>query len=408
MVSRERLGGLFWRFWAACALANLGDGIRLAAFPLLAASLTEDPFAVAMVGVASALPWLLAGLVAGSLADRKGARLLLLGADAARIVVLVALVGALLTDNATLALTVVAAFVLGIAETFRDTAAQTVIPRLVPPMLLERANGRLVAGEVVGNEFVGPLVGAVLFSAGIALPFAVNSATLSIAVLLVLYLPASILAARPSPKGDDSSVGDGIRAGLGWLSRQRVLRGLLVAATLVAIADAAWFAIFVLYAQVRLEASAIGFGFYLAVGAAGGLIGALAAERLLGARRHRAVLLGSIAVTAMMPALLLAAPTTWGAIVVVVTTSAGFGVLNVAAVSVRQRLTPLRLLGRVTAAWSTVVFGAAALGGLAGGAVASNHGLQAPFVLSTALGIIAVSQWWATTRHGLDLRHPLA
>jgi MFS family permease len=408
MVSSQRLGGLFWRFWAACALANLGDGIRLAAFPLLAASLTDDPFAVALVGVASVLPWLLAGLAAGSLADRKGARLLLLGADAARIVVLVALVGALLTDTATLVLVAVAAFALGIAETFRDTAAQTVIPRLVSPTLLERANGRLVAGEVVGNEFIGPLVGAVLFGAGIALPFAVNSATLAIVVLLVLYLPASILAARPNPYGEESSVGDGVRAGLGWLSRQRVLRGLLVAATLVAIADAAWFAIFVLYAQVQLEASAIGFGVYLAIGASGGLSGALFAERLIGARRHRGVLLGSIAVTAMMPALLLAAPTTLGAIVVVMTTSAGFGVLNVAAVSVRQRLTPSRLLGRVTAVWSTVVLGAGALGGLAGGAVASNHGLQAPFVLSTTLGIIATTQWWATTRRGLDLLHPTA
>ena len=189
---------------------------------------------------------------------------------------------------------------------------------------------------------------------------------------------------------------------------QRVLRGLLVTATLVAIADAAWFAIFVLYAQVQLEASAIGFGLYLAIGAFGGLIGALFAERLIGARRHRGVLLASIALTAMMPALLLAAPTTWGAIVVVMTTSAGFGVLNVAAVSVRQRLTPSRLLGRVTALWSTVVIGAGALGALAGGAVASSHGLQAPFVLSTALGIIATAQWWATTRGGLDLLRPTA
>lgn len=401
MDTRRRLGGPFWRFWAASALANLGDGIRLAAFPLLAASLTDDPLAVATVAAASALPWLLTGLVAGSLVDRRGARVLLVGADAVRILVLVVLVGALLADVATLTLVAATAFALGVAETARDTAAQTVIPRLVPSALLERANGRLVAGEVVGNEFVGPLVGAALFTAGVALPFAVNSAVLAVAVLLVLYLPASLLTARPVA-GKDGAVRDGVRAGLGWLARHRVLRGLLAAAALVALADAAWFAVFVLYTEVQLETGAIGFGVYLAVGAAGGLIGALIAARLIGEQRHRAVLLGSFAVTAVMPALLLAAPTTWAALVVVITTSAGFGVLNVAAVSVRQRLTPAGLLGRVSAAWRTVLFGAGAVGGLGGGAIASWQGLQAPFALSATLGLTAVALWWFSTRRRTD------
>ncbi|SED81843.1 MFS transporter [Jiangella alba] len=394
-----RLGDRFWRFWAAATLANLGDGIRMAAFPLLAASLTDDAFAVAAVGAAAALPWLVTGLAAGSLADRRSPRTLLAAADVGRIVVLLGLVAALLTGTATLPLVAVAAFALGVAETVRDTAAQTVVPRLVPSELLERANGRLVAGEVAGNEFAGPLIGAALFATGVALPFAANSATLAIAVLLVLSLPASLLSA--SARGGEAgapAVADGVRAGLGWLARQRVLRGLLGAAALVALADAAWFAVFVLYVDVRLGAGALGFGAFLAIGAAGGLAGALLAERLIGGRRHRAVLLGSIAVTAVTPALLLAAPSTWAAVVVVVATSGGFGVLSVAAVSVRQRLTPPGLLGRVTAAWRTVVFGSGAVGALGGGAVASWQGLQAPFVLSAVLGVVAVALWWSAGR----------
>jgi MFS family permease len=395
------LGGRFWRFWAAATLANLGDGIRMAAFPLLAASLTDDAFAVAAVGAVTALPWLLTGLAAGSLADRRSARTLLAAADLGRVVVLLGLVAALLTNTATLPLVAVAAFALGVAETVRDTAAQTVVPRLVPSELLERANGRLVAGEVAGNEFVGPLIGAALFSVGVALPFAVNSATLAIAVLLVLSLPASLLSAS-ARRGEVGApaVADGVRAGLGWLARHRVLRGLLGATALVMLADAAWFAIFVLYLDVQLDAGALGFGGFLAIGGVGGLTGALLADRLIGRRRHRTVLLGSIAVIAVTPALLLAAPTTWAAVVVVVATSGGFGVLNVAASSVRQRLTPPGLLGRVTAAWRTVVFGAGAIGALGGGAVASWQGLQAPFVLSAVLGVVAVALWWLSARRG--------
>ncbi|SDS77543.1 MFS transporter [Jiangella sp. DSM 45060] len=394
-----RLGDRFWRFWAAATLANLGDGIRMAAFPLLAASLTDDAFAVAAVGAAAALPWLVTGLAAGSLADRRSPRTLLAAADLGRIVVLLGLVAALLTDTATLPLVAVAAFALGVAETVRDTAAQTVVPRLVPSELLERANGRLVAGEVAGNEFAGPLIGAALFATGVALPFAANSATLAIAVLLVLSLPASVLSA--TARRDEAgapAVADGVRAGLGWLARQPVLRGLLGAAALVMLADAAWFAVFVLYVDARLSAGALGFGAFLAIGAAGGLAGALLADRFIAGRRHRAVLLGSIAVTAVTPVLLLAAPSTWAAVIVVVATSGGFGVLNVAAVSVRQRLTPPGLLGRVTAAWRTVVFGAGAVGALGGGAVASWQGLQAPFVLSAVLGVVAVALWWSAGR----------
>ncbi|WP_053203016.1 MFS transporter [Jiangella muralis] len=394
------LGDRFWRFWAAATLANLGDGIRLAAFPLLAASLTDDAFAVAAVGAAAALPWLVTGLAAGSLADRRSARTLLAAADTGRIVVLLGLVAALLTDTATLPLVAVAAFALGVAETVRDTAAQTVVPRLVPSELLERANGRLIAGEVAGNEFAGPLIGAALFAAGVALPFAANSATLAIAVLLVLTLPAALLAATAARETDGPAVPSGVRAGLGWLARQRVLRGLMGAIALVALADAAWFAVFVLYVDVRLGAGPLGFGAFLAIGAAGGLAGALLADRFIGGQRHRGVLLAGIAVTAVTPALLLAAPATWAAVVVVVATSGGFGVINVAAVSVRQRLTPPGLLGRVTAAWRTVVFGAGAVGALGGGAVASWQGLQAPFVLSAALGVMAIALWWSSARRG--------
>lgn len=401
----DHLGAPFWRFWAACVAANLGDGIRMAAFPLLAASLTTDPVAVAVVGAAAALPWLLTGLVAGSLADRRSARLLLVGADAMRIVILVVLIAALLTGTATITLTAATAFALGVAETLRDTTAQVVVPRLVPAALLERANARMVSGEIVGNEFVGPLVGSALFAAGVAVPFAANSATLAIAVLLVISVPAALLAVR-RPAADDAAVGDGVRAGLGWLARHRILRGLVVSAALIALADAAWFAIFVLYVQVQLGAGPLGFGAYLAIGAGGGLVGALVAERLIGGRRHRGVLAGSMAVTAMVPALLLWAPTVAVAVVVVVVTSAGFGVLNVAAVSVRQRLTPDGLLGRVTAAWRTLVLGAGALGALCGGAIASWQGLDAPFALSAAIGVVAVVLWVLAARGGFTSHRP--
>lgn len=386
------LGRDFWTFWSAAVLANLGDGIRVAAFPLLAASLSDDPLLVGAVAASGALPWLLTGLVAGALADRHGARRLLLTADVLRVVVLALMVGALLVGRASVVVVAVVAFVLGVAETARDTAAQTVVPRLVPTSLLERANSRLVAGELAGNEFVGPLVGGVLFGAGAALPFFVHGATTAVAVLLVLSLPAAVLTAARSPDSPDT-VAPGVRPGLRWLAGQRALRTLVFTVAAVAVADSAWFSVFVLYGERRLALDAGEFGALLAVGALGGLVGALSAERLVAGARHRAVVGWSAGVAAGVPCLLLLVAHLWAAAVVVVTTSAAFGVLNVATTSLRHRTVPQPLLGRVTATWKTSIYGASALGALGGGAVASLYGLEAPFLLSGALGAAATLAW---------------
>lgn len=386
------LGRRFWTFWTAAVLVNLGDGIRLTAFPLLAADLTDDPLLVAAVAATGALPWLLTGLPAGSLADRYGARSLLPVADGLRVAVLLGLVVLLLTGRAGIPAVAVAAFLLGVAETVRDTAAQTVVPRLVAPAQLERANGRLAAGELVGNEFAGPLLGGALFAAGAALPFAVNGATTALAVLLVLSLPAALLAAA-GPAAGPAVVPGGVREGLRWLAGDRVLRVLVLTVVLVAVADSTWFAVFVLYGEHRLGLGPAGFGALLALGAAGGLAGAVGADRLIAGRRHRGVIAWSALAAGTSPALLLAVGELWAAAVVAVVTSAAFGVLNVAAVSLRHRLVPGGLLGRVTATWRTGVQAAAALGALGGGALASVAGLDAPFALSAALGLVGVLAW---------------
>ncbi|MER7334289.1 MULTISPECIES: MFS transporter [unclassified Micromonospora] len=399
------LGRPFWTFWGAAALANLGDGIRVAAFPLLAAALSDDPVAVAAVAAAQLLPWLVTGLFAGALADRRGARGIIAAADVGRVLVLSALAVAVATGTAPIGLVVVAAFLLGVGETLRDTAAQTAVPRLVDDALLEKANGRLVAGEIVGNEFVGPPVGALLFVAGAALPFAVNGASLALAVMLVLSLPLTLARPGRSQAGVDGTSGgtgaparDGALAGLRWLARQPVLRTLVLVGAAVAAADSAWFAIFVLYARESLGLGAFGFGLLLATGAAGGLAGSLVADRLIGRFRHRHVLTWSMAVTAGAPMLLVVAPHRAAAVAVVVTTSASFAVLNVAALSLRHRLVPGDLLGRVVAASRVLTYGCTALGALAGGALAAGLGLDAPFLLSGAVAVAATVAWCVASR----------
>ncbi len=179
----------FARYWLSGFLADFGDGIRLAAFPLLAAQLTHSPVAVAAVTAVQGLPWLIgAGL--GIVADRSDRRRLMVAVDITRAVLIAALALVVLAYAAGLALIYAAAFATGAGAALRDTAAVTCVPRLVEGADLDQANGRVIAGKIVGNELAGPAAGGWLFGLAAALRFAVNAGALGIVVLLLLTLPS--------------------------------------------------------------------------------------------------------------------------------------------------------------------------------------------------------------------------
>jgi hypothetical protein len=175
----------FVRYWLSGFLADFGDGVRLAAFPLLASQLTRSPTAVAAVMAVQSLPWLLGGAGLGVLVDRSDRRRLMVIVDVTRAVIIAGLAVAVLTHSAGLALIYVTAFVTGVGSALRDTAAVTCVPRLVDSASLDSANARMIAGQIVGNELAGLAAGGWLFGVAAVLPFAVNAGTLGVAVLLL-------------------------------------------------------------------------------------------------------------------------------------------------------------------------------------------------------------------------------
>ncbi|GIG90513.1 MFS transporter [Plantactinospora endophytica] len=445
-VAGDRLGGAYWRYWAATTSTNLADGIRAGAFPLLAAALSGEPVGVAAVFAAQHGAWLVFGLYAGVLTDRHPPARILLVADVCRVAVLVLLLGCVAVEVATIGLLVAVAFVIGTAETFRDTAAPSLLPRLVGDRLLERAAGRLLSSEVLGNEFLGPLLGAALFAVATALPLATDGLVLALAVALVFSLPRTIRSAAPQPPrtvpaapqpaptapavpepaptvpaaptpapmvravpepaptvpaapepGMPNPVvaGSRLRAELGvgirWLARHRQLRTVTASGTLLAFADAAWWAVLVVFATDVLHLPPAGYGLLLAAGAAGGAGGGLAAERLARYAGPVPLLTGAVLV-AGLPALALAvAPPLPIVLPVLALSSAGFAVWNVIAFSNRQRRTPAHLFGRVTSVHRVALCGGSTLGALAGGWVTSAISLTAMFALAGAVTVVAAA-----------------
>lgn len=396
-MSAVPLGPVYVRLWSATALSNVGDGIRAAAFPLLAAGLTSSPVLVTGVAVAGQLPGLLFGLVAGVIADRVDRRVLVLAMDVVRTVLLAGLVALIATGHATIWAVFAVVFASGLASVLRDATASTLLPSIVGSDQLDRANGRMVTAEIAGNEFIGPPLGGYLFGIAVALPFAVNGGTMAIAAALMASIPALLQprttvadgAPRPTLVAD-------LRSGFGWLIGRREVLAVPVTSVALAMTDSAWFTLLVLYLRDVLGLPGFWFGVMLAIGAVGGLTGGLLAARIGRAIGLRRTIVGSLLVAAAGQLALGMTSSTVLTAVVLATSSLVFAVWNVAARTLIQCRTPLELLGRITSITRTVITAASILGALLGGIVAQHLGLHAPFLLGVPLLLTATAiGWWA-------------
>jgi MFS family permease len=384
------------RLLLATALSNFGDGLRAAALPLLAVSLTDQPLLIAGVTAAGSLPWLLFGLVAGAVIDRVDRRRLAIAADLGRLALIGLLFAGVASDQASLPMVYLVAFGCGVAETFRDTLTATLVPPLVPRKELARANGHLANAEMAGNELVGPPVGGYLFGAAVALPFALNGGVLAVAAALIVSLPRLFAPVRSTP---DAATATTIRIlrrdiadGLRFLAGHRELRTVTLLGAVFALADSAWFPILVLYVERILHLPEFGYGVLLSVGAVGGFAGAYLAAPLSRWAGHTAALLGSLVLAAAAQLALGLTSHTAVAAVALAASSFAFGVWNVVAVTLRQTLTPSELLGRVNGSYRTLLLGIDPVGALLGGLIATALGLRAPILLGVPL-LVAAALW---------------
>lgn len=384
------LGPNYRKLWSSAAVSNLADGIFGVALPLIAVSLTSSPALVAGVTIAGRLPWLVFVLFAGALADRLDRRLTMRNVQLLRVFVLGLMVGMALTGTLSLPALYVAAFVLGIAETLFDTAAQSIMPNIVGRDLLSRANGRLYAVELTMNAFVGPPLGGLLVA--VSVPLALGGSTLGYA-LAALGLALMVGAFKPTPSGPRRSMTGEIREGFDFLWHSRVLRSM---ATMVAISNAgnsAVIAIFVLFAVAPgpMGLSEFGFGLIITAMAIGGIIGTLIEERVerrLGRSTVMFLTVGVAGLAYLVPVVTAEPLVVAGAMLAQGVT---FMMWNIVTVSLRQRMTPDHLLGRVNATYRLFAWGAMPVGALLGGFVAEALGLRAVFVIAA---VATLSMVW--------------
>lgn len=384
--SRPRLGWSFWRLWTASSLSNLADGVIKVALPLVAVQLTRSPLLIAGLAVAVSLPWLLFALPAGALADRLDRRRTMLGANCARAALLAGLVLAVALGVDSIWVLYAVALGVGVAETLYDTSAQSILPQVVARDQLSHANGRLFAAELTTNQFIGPPLAGYLVVVGTVAAFATPAALWAVAVAVLLLVRGTFRIDRDRRSTLRADIVEGLR----YLWRHRLLRTLAVMTGVSNLAGSATMAVLVLYAVGPTSAMGLstqGFGLLLSTVAGGSLLGALVAERIerrLGRARALAAALLAASLLVGAPAAT-ANPLLIGSAFFV--GGVGIVVANVVMVSLRQRITPDRLLGRVNGGYRLVAWGTMPLGAAAGGLVAQFLGLRPMFAI---MGVVAL------------------
>jgi predicted MFS family arabinose efflux permease len=379
----------------------------------LTVTLTRSPLVIAGVTAANRAGAAIAALPAGMLADRMNRHRMMVLCNLISGVALLGLVAFMTLGSADLAMVYLVAVVIAVCDVAYTLAVQGSVPDVLPaPEQLGPGNGRLVAIEGAGEQFLGPGVGGLLFSLAQRLPFFADAASFFISAVLVrTNLSQSTRQARHAappplpangavperagrgraPSGGRSGRGRGLhrsglvadlRHGLTLFRQQRSLKLLAATVGVLAFSQNMVFALLVVYGKRTLGLSNTGYGVFLAAASLLGVIGAFSGGRL--ERRFgpgRLIVGGTLAATLSYVGLFF----TRSAILAVFVfglQEVGVAVANVSSVTTRQRLIPRKLFGRVGSVHRLIVGAAAPLGAVLGGFIASLY--DVPVAMLTA------------------------
>jgi len=393
------LGSGFRALFLGSLISNTGDGIRLAALPLLAAQLTSSPVLVSAVTAAQFLPWVSVAPLGGALVDRHDRRRMILVTQAWRGAVMLALAGLIAGEVVAIWHLCVVAFVITTGEILVDPSVVALVPTLVDDEQLDTANGRIASVEIVTNDFAGGPAGAGAFGLAPWLPFLLDAGSYLASLVPFRRLPSrSIPREDQFPPSERPSLLSDAAEGMRFLRRHPIL-GPVTAATMVYYLGAATgFSLLVLLVLDSAGGPAWSFGAVLACGAIGAFVGTLLSDRISRRCGTRAVLATATAVEGFALAAMASSTSVVALAAIWFLGGLPAGARIPVARSLQQRLTPNRLLGRVNVSARMFTRGIIVIGALASGALATAIGLRWTFVIGGAMEAIAAVLLWRALR----------
>jgi MFS family permease len=387
------LGMGFRQLWVGNAAGNLSDGLIFVAIPLLATSLTTDAILIAGLAAMYSAVRLLVVVPVGVYVDRFDRRTILWITNLSRASLLIMMAVLFAIDCGSVPLLYVVLAGVGILETAADNAALSILPSVVSASKLDQANSRISAAQLLADEFAGPPLGGLLFALGVAVPVLAAGGLYAAAGFFFLALPRPGVVNGPaSPRRSVSREAvDGAR----WLRGHRLLSGLAVVGGLASVAYMMPFSVLVLFAQQTLGLGPAGYGLILAFSALGGLVGSIIAAPLRLRVGYGRTIVGSLCLGAASMFALAFVRIPWVAAALLAAYILHSVVWGICVSSLRQRLVPERLRGRVNASSKVLGLIGLTVGAALGGVLASSLTLSVPFLASGTLFICCGAiVWW--------------
>ncbi|PKQ25221.1 MAG: MFS transporter [Actinobacteria bacterium HGW-Actinobacteria-4] len=374
-------------------VSQFGAQITNVAMPIAAVSyLAASEFEVGLLGAAQMAAFLLLGLPAGALVDRLSRRRVMIWANVIR-ALLIAIIPALwLMGELSVSWLVVLALLTGACAVFFDVAYMSIVPSLVPRAQLADANSRLES-TMQTARIAGPALGGALAKI-VAAPLLPIGATIG-------YLASAFALSRiandvPEPRAAGSRLWSEIREGTSFVFRHPIIGRIVASAAGANLFGSLIMTMMPILILRELGFSELLFGLLLTIGSVGAVAGGLTAPaiaRRVGEGHAIVVTYIATALAAFGFVAVFFVPDAWAFWVLAVTEFwMGFTILafNVCQVSVRQKLCPPRLLGRMNASIRFAVWGVSPVGAIASGVLASQIGLEATFWIG-AVGALAAS-----------------
>ncbi|MBP0454492.1 MFS transporter [Kitasatospora sp. RG8] len=384
----------FLTFWLGETVSLLGTQITNLALPLTAIRAfhaTDEQ--VGLLRFLQLVPYLGLALLIGVWTDRVRRRPVMLGANLVRLVLLSLVPLLYWWDALDLPVLLVIACAVGVASVVFDVSWMSYVPVLVrDPGHYVEASARMgtssSAADVAGPGLAGVLVSAL--TAPVALVVDACSYAVSVVSLLLIRTPEP----RPEPVAERHLLRE-LREGLGWVMGSGVLRALALIGFCCNFSMVTVWTMFLLHGTNDLHLTSTTLGAVFATASVGGLIGALVSRRVIARFPTGRVYLVAQSALLLGPTLiaLAAGPRPVMVSMFVLsffTTYLGLGVAGVVIVSLRQALTPQSMMGRMTAAFRTLLFGGGALGGLFAGLLAGWIGAEGALRVAAAGSALVV------------------
>ena len=376
----------FRLLWVGQLLSQIGDQCLLIAAITLISNLSASPLAMLIPAISIAIPQLVFGLVGGVMADRWNRKLVMIGSDVLRGLVVLCIL--LVNSVQQLWILYLAAAGLALVGVFFYPARNAVIPNVVPCGLLLAANG-LIQGSYIIALIVGPVIAGAAVELWMPSAIIFDSATFFVSAMVIAAMSIPKTVPEPSRAAEGNNVWEDMKAGIDFIRHHRALSQVLVITAIATLGIGAIVLLAIPHLKAQLEATGLEYGIAMSMLGLGSVLGGLMVNRL-SRRLSTSTIVGGMLILAGTAIVAFAFAPNYAVVL------ASIAVIGMCVVMARgaldtisQALSPDAMRGRVQSAVNMLVVAATAVAEGFSALLGSLIGVQTVFVAAGVVTVLA-------------------